>query len=164
MDNFLPEDYKEEKAPSDYFRFEAGENRIRILGGSITGFEYFNKENKPVRSREPFESTPDIKPKGMVKKFWAFPIFNYFTKSVQIMEVTQQSIKDPILGLIGSAKWGSPFLYDICITKTGEDLETRYQVQAEPPIGEVSEEIKNAYMEKPIELEKLFTGDNPFAK
>ena len=163
MENtFLDKNYETPKSSSNYFKFQEGDNRFRILGSSITGWEYFRQDNKPVRSKEPFDSTPDIKKGGVVKHFWAFPIWNYQLSMVQVMEITQSSIKDPIMGFIKNPKWGDVFQYDLCVIKSGEGMETRYQVQAEPPIGEVSDEIKNAYMEKPINLEALFEGEDPF--
>lgn len=162
MTTFLPEDFKEEPKVSNYMRFQSGENRFRILGSSITGFEYFDNENKPHRSKEVFESTPNIKKGGTVKSFWAFPIFNYQNSTIQILELTQQTIKDPILALIKNPKWGNIFLYDLNVIKSGEGLETEYQVQPEPPIGEPSDEIKAAFMEKPLNLDALFLSEDPF--
>jgi len=160
--DFLPKDYELPESPSNYARFQDGINRFRILGSAITGYEYFNTDNKPVRSKEAFESTPDLKKNGKVKVFWAFPVFNYQTETIQILELTQKTIMNAIKGLIDNPKWGSPFMYDIAITKSGEGLETEYQTQAEPPIGEPTAEIKNAFMEKPISLGALLVGEDPF--
>lgn len=164
MDKFLPDNYEVPQAPSNYMRFQDGINRFRILGSAVTGFEYFTTENKPVRSKESFESTPDIKKEGKVKAFWAFPVWNYQTENIQILELTQKTIMNAVKSLVDNPKWGSPFQYDIAVTKTGESLDTEYQTQAEPPLGEPSEEIKNAFMEKPINLESLFVGNDPFSK
>lgn len=160
---FLPKSYEQPKTSSNYFRFQEGQNKFRILGSAVIGYEFFNNDNKPVRSKEPFESTPNIKKDGKVKHFWAFPVYNYDEKKVQIMELTQSSIQKAIKSLIDNKKWGSPMMYDLCITKVGEGLETEYSVMPEPPIAEPSDEIKNAFMEKPINLEALFSGDDPFA-
>ena len=62
MDNFFPtEDYKVPDI-SNYMKFVEGENPFRVLSSAIVGYVYFTKDNKPVRSKEVFESTPeDIK-------------------------------------------------------------------------------------------------------
>ena len=162
---FLPTDYKIPKSPSGYMRFEEGLNRIRILSSAIVGYEYFNQDNKPVRSREPFEDVPtDIKKDGKVKAFWAFVVFNYQTKSIQILELTQKSIMIAIKSLVDNPKWGDPKQYDIAITKIGEGLDTEYSVQGEPPIAEPDVSIKALFLAKPINLEALFDGGDPFAK
>jgi hypothetical protein len=163
-DDFLPKDYELPETPSNYARFQEGINRFRILSSAITGYEYFNTDNKPVRSKEAFESTPDLKKNGKVKVFWAFVVWNYQTKSIQILELTQKTIMNAIKGFISNEKWGSPFSYDIAITKTGEGLDTEYQTQAEPPIGEPSDEVKEAFMDKPVQLGALFVNEDPFEK
>lgn len=160
---FLPPKYEIPKSPSGYMKFDLGLNSIRILSSAVVGYEYFNNENKPVRSKEPFEDMPtDIKKDGKIKPFWAFVVWNYQTKSVQILELTQKSIMSVIKALVDNPKWGDPKMYDIAITKSGEGLETEYITQGEPPIAEPSEEIKSAYAKKPINLEALFTGEDPF--
>lgn len=162
--SFLPDAYEIPASPSNYMKFQEGFNRIRILGSAVVGFEYFNQNNKPVRSKEPFEDTPsDIKKDGKIKAFWAFPVYNYQTSSVQILELTQKSIMTAIKSLVDNPKWGSPMLYDIAITKTGEGLDTEYVTQGEPPISEPSVEISNAYSQKKINLNALFEGLDPFS-
>lgn len=162
-EQFLPSAYEIPVSPSNYMKFAEGINRFRILSSAIVGFEYFTKENKPVRSRESFEETPDdIKVGGKVKPFWAFCVYNYQTANIQILELTQKSIMNAIKSLVDNPKWGKPFLYDIAITKTGEGLDTEYQTQGEPPIAEPNDEIKAKFMEKDINLNVLFEGKNPF--
>ena len=165
MNNFLPEDYKIPQSPSGYMRFQPGLNSIRILSSAIVGYEYFTTENKPIRQREAFEEMPtNIKDGGKVKPFWAFVVWNYQLKTVQILELTQKSIMTSIKSLVDNPKWGDPKKYDIAITKIGEGMDTEYSVQGEPPISEPSNEIKSAFASKNINLEALFDGEDPFAK
>jgi hypothetical protein len=164
MTDFLPKDYEIPQAPSGYMRFQDGLNRIRILSSAIVGFEYFTQANKPVRQRQPFEEIPsDIKKDGKIKPFWAFVVWNYQLKMVQILELTQKTIMFAVESLVKNDKWGDPKMYDIAITKSGEGLDTEYSVQGEPPIGEPSEEIKNAYSTKYVKLEALYEGADPFS-
>lgn len=164
MSDFFPtKDYEIPISPSNYMRFQEGINRIRILNSAIVGYEYFTIENKPVRSKEKFESMPaDIKKDGRIKHFWAFPVWNYQEKRVQILELTQKSIMNDIKALIDNPKWGNPKMYDIAITKTGEGLDTDYNTQGEPPITEPDQDIKDAYAEKTINLEALYSNEDPF--
>lgn len=166
MSDFFPtEDYKVPQTASNYMKFEEGLNRIRILSSAIVGYQYFTTENKPVRSREPFEDTPlDIKPGRTPKHFWAFVVWNYNEKKIQVLEITQKSIMMAIKSLIDNSKWGNPKNYDIAITKTGDKLDTEYGVQGEPPIGEVDPDILAEYEARKINLEALYDGTDPFSK
>lgn len=159
--NFLPSNYEIPKSPSSYMRMQDGVNRIRILSSAIVGYEYFNKDNKPVRSREVIEDPADIKQGGKVKPFWAFAVWNYQTKSVQILELTQKSIMSALKIKIDNRK-GDAKGNDFIITRQGEGLDTEYDVdvaEAEP----INPEIEAAYKAKPIKLEALYDGSDPFA-
>lgn len=163
MSNFLPSDYKIQDTSGNYMRFQPGLNQIRILGSAVVGWEYFNQDNKPVRSREPFEEYPsDIKRDGKVKQFWAFPVWNYQQKRVQVLELTQKTIMVGVKSLVDNPKWGDPTMYDIAITKVGDGMDTEYSVQGEPPIGKAEASILALYRAKPINLEALFDGKDPF--
>ena len=164
MEKFFPsEDYKVPASPSNYMRFQDGINRIRIMSSAIIGYEYFTTENKPVRSREAFEDPPeDIKTGGVIKHFWCFVVWSYETEKIQILELTQKTIMNPIKALVDNKKWGNPHFYDIAINKTGDNMETKYNTQAEPPIGEPDKKIVEAYSKVKINLEALYDGNDPY--
>ena len=168
MENtFLPEGYKEAATQSNYMRFEEGLNQFRILSPALTGFEYWTNENKPVRSKEYPAETPNAKINPRtgnvdVKSFWAFVVWNYGAKKIQILELTQKTIKTGITSLIKNKKWGAVFNYDIAVTRTTEGDKTSYQVQAEPPIGEPNDNIKKVFLDNPVSLGALLVGENPF--
>lgn len=158
-----------EKVPeqqSNYFKFEAGPNKLRILSEPIFGYEYWNKDNKPVRSKEAFTETPTdarLNDEGefQQKFFWAFIVWNYKANRMQLLEVTQVSIQRQITDLIENADWGDPRGYDLTILKKGEKLNTEYTVQPAPP-KEVGVEIHRQYRNYSFDLEALFTGGDPF--
>jgi|APSaa5957512576_1039674.scaffolds.fasta_scaffold15758_2 hypothetical protein len=164
---FLNKDYEVPKSNSNYTKLQDGENTFRVLGSAIVGWQYWTKDKKPVRQKEVFTETPEdakldngqFKP----KHFWAFPVWNYEEKAVQIYEVTQATIQQAIMALVKNEKWGDPKGYDISITKTGADLETKYAVMPNPHT-ELSSEIAKAYEDKKINLEALYTGENPFGE
>src|SRR3989344_733949 len=108
--NFLEKDYKM-PVNSNYYKFKEGKNKFRVLSDAITGWEYWTTENKPVRSEEPFEEMPeDIKKdkegKSRINHFWAFIVYSYENKRVQILELTQKSIMNAIKSYLDEPDWG----------------------------------------------------------
>ena len=76
--DFLPKTYEIPQAPSSYMKLQKGSNRFRILSSAMTGYEYWNLENKPVRSKEHPQLIPeDIK----IEKDGSFRI-NHFYKNL----------------------------------------------------------------------------------
>lgn len=166
--SFLPESYKLPITQGNYTKLQDGENNIRILSSAIIGYEYWNTDNKPVRSKEYPKETPNIRldkdgNPTRIKHFWAFVIWNYETKALQVMEVTQKTIMEGIKALVDNAKWGDPKTYDITITKSGEGLDTSYNVVPNPK-EELDENVKMAHSDIEIDLEALYTGGDPFVK
>jgi len=163
-DTFMPDGYEVPKSSGGYMKFEDGENKILALSGIVTGYEYWNKDNKPVRSRTPWKTDPtDIKldqnkKPTKVKHFWAFPVWNYNTKSVQLLQVSQKSIMESMASYVRNEDWGNPVLkYSFTINKTGSGLKTEYTVMANPK-KDVPKEITDAWEETKdsINLEALF--------
>lgn len=157
MDSFLPADYSAPVSEGNYLKLKKGENRFRILSSAIVGFEYWNRDNKPVRSVEPWDEMPfDIKEGGTIKHFWAFIVYNYDAKKVQIMEITQKTIREAIEGLAMNKKWGNPNKYDIVVEAKGDGLEREYSVLPEPHSDAPDVDISR------INLNALFVGQDPF--
>ncbi len=163
MDNFLPENYEVPEKASGYMRFKNGVNRFRVLDHAIIGYEWW--ENTEDGGRKPFRvhNETEIPAGAEAKHFWAFPVWNYDDKKVQILEITQSTIQKMMMALIANKKWGSPIEYDIVISKTGEKLETEYQLTPDPK-EPLAPEITKAYKETYIDLQALYAGTNPFEK
>jgi len=167
MENtFLPKGYEPPAGGGQYIKLQNGENKIRIMSSAITGYIYWTKEDKPVRSPEYPAHTPNIKTdengKTKIQHFWAFVVWDYAGEgAIKIMEVTQAGIRDSLLNLVNDTDWGDPKNYDIKITKTGQKLETRYQVSPVPhreaPANAVTE-----YLGMNINLNALYSGGDPF--
>jgi hypothetical protein len=163
---FLPSEYKIPDN-SGYFKLKDGENTFRILSSAVIGWEYWTGSNKPVRSKKPFEGIPaDIRfeSSGLpskIKHFWAFVVYNYEAKAIQILEITQSTIQGGIKAIVDKSNWGHPSGYDITITKKGEGFDTEYVVMPNPH-SLIDDKIKAALEAKPINLEALFAGDSPF--
>lgn len=159
---FLPKGYEQPKEYGNYMKFVKGSNRFRVLSSAITGFEYWTKDSKPVRSNEPFSETPtdakvDEETGKFQKHFWAFVVYNYDAKKPQILEITQKTIMQFMGSYVDNAKWGDPKCYDFVITAEGDGLEREYTVIAEPHTKAPEVDVSN------IHLEALFSGVDPFA-
>lgn len=164
--SFLPKDYEVPVAPSNYMKFQKGMNKFRILSPAVLGYEYWTKDNKPVRSKEEFEYIPeDIKLENgvptAIKHFWAFIVWNYNEKMIQILQITQSTIQQGIkLGV--DLREGNATNNDIGVTRKGDGFDTVYEVQFADPTP-VAPEIERAFKARKINLEALFTGEDPFA-
>lgn len=159
----LQEGYELPKSQwGNYAKFPEGETiKFRILTSPIVGWEYFNNDNKPVKQKAPFSSVPsDSKEWRKPKEFWAFVIWNYNEEKVQIMEITQNSIKQDLFWLSRDSDWGNPMDYDIKITRTGKGLETKYNTVPWAKTEFVNEKAKKEA--EGIRLEVLYDGDDPF--
>ena len=162
---FLPEGYQ---IPSnnggDYTKFSPGKTTLRVLSSAIVGWlGWSESEGK----RKPHR-TKDMPPAGTylekAKPFWSFIVLNRKDESIQICEITQRTIQNGFKELVSDPEWGDPKKYDICITRTGEGLETEYTCVPKPH-QKLDDDIVAIIREKLplINLEALYTGDDPFA-
>lgn len=158
--SFLPNGYEKPATNSNYYKFEPGDNKVRILGSAITGWKDWD-EKTPIRVHDKPERSID--PKKPVKHFWAFPVWSYRDKAVKILEIVQSTIQEAIYNLCRSEVWGDPKNYDLNVCKAGEGLETEYSIMPVPP-RPVHPEIARIYSETPINLNALFTNADPFAR
>jgi len=160
---FLPQDYQMPKSQGSYTKFDDGETKIRILSAAVLGWLDWN-ENVPIRVKfvagQP-KPTP-IDPNRKVKHFWALKVYNYTEARIQVCEINQATIQEAIKNLAFSADWGDPSKYDITITKSGSGMDTKYAVMPSPK-SELSEQAKEAFVSTNVNLEALFTGEDPFA-
>src|SRR3972149_9003865 len=154
---------------SQYMKFEQGENKFRVLASAIVGWKWWEtteeggRTPKRVRIDEKIDISTLEAPES-VKRFWAFPVWNYKVEKVQILEITQKGIQNTLKGLARSKDWGSPMNYDISIIREGETMQdTKYEVIPSPPkplAKEIEKEFKNTYPR----LEALYKGEDPFKK
>lgn len=163
---FLPDEYEVPQKAGSYMKFMDGVNRLRILNSPILGWEYWKTEadgtRKPVRKRMTDKIiTADVEDEEQVKHFWAMPVFNYQEEKVQILEITQKSIQKAIKALAKDKDWGTPLGYDLVVTKTGQKLETEYQVQPKPA-KPLDSAITKQYQSMNINLNALYEGEDPF--
>lgn len=162
MTAFLPEDYEAPSSSGNYMKLQAGENKIRILSVPVLGWEDWTLDKKPVRFAYDKKPAKSIDPARAVRHFWAMIVWNYREEKIQILQLSQSSIRASIQALSENEDWGAPFFYDIKITKKGEKVDTEYNV-APSPHKPVSDAIKKAFADKPCNVEALILGTDPFA-
>jgi hypothetical protein len=158
---FLPKDYSIPKTGGNYMKFVKGENRFRIMSSAVVGWEYWTRDNKPVRSVTPFSEVPedakmDDNGNFRPKHFWAFVVWNYEEERLQILEITQSTVMAGIEALVHNAKWGDPKKFDIVVKATGDGMEREYSVVPEPHTEAPKADASG------IVLEELFSGNDPF--
>lgn len=166
-EDFFPNSDYEIPTTSNYMKFGEGDNTFRVLSSAIVGYEYWNKDNKPVRKQENWNTVPDdIKTDKdgniTIRHFWAFVVYNYDAKRIQVLELTQKGIMKYIQGLTRNPKWGNPKGYDITVNRTGSGFDTEYTCMASPH-SEIDTTITEHYEKLNINLDALFSGDDPFA-
>lgn len=158
--DFLPQDYEPPKGESRYMKFQSGTNKFRILSRPIIGWEDW-EDKKPLRFKMKEKPEKPIDPKYPIKHFWAMIIWDFTDECIKILEITQITIMQSIAALSNDPEWGTPLQYNIKVEKQGEKLDTKYMVIASPP-SELTEKIKEAYNNTPVNLDALYKGEDPF--
>jgi hypothetical protein len=143
-------------------KFQEGENKFRILSQPVLGWEDW-QDKKPIRFRFDQKPARSIDPKKPVKHFWAMIVWNYAAEEIQILQITQASIRKSLHALCVDADWGEPYFYDLKIMKTGEGLETEYVLNPLPH-KQLSPHISVMFDERKCNLEALFDNEDPFSK
>ena len=161
--DWLPKDYKE-PTTSNYVKLVKGNTKLRITSEPIMGWEYWTvKEGKRrpnrVRAKEEVPSSAWMDEKNKPKFFWAMGVWNYEVEKSQVWEITQATIRQTLSSLATDENWGNPRNYDLVIEREGEKLDTTYTVKPVPPST-----FEHEAELLPVNLEALFTNENPFAK
>lgn len=159
-ESFLPDNYEVPKSDGSYLKFVPGENKFRILSKPIIGWVDW-KDKKPYRFTMDKKPSTSFDPKQEIKHFWAFVVWDYVGKKISILEIDKKGIQNSIQALQKNPDWGSPFNYDITVTKSGSGMETKYVTTPLPPKA-VHQKIAELYADTPIDLNALFDGKDPF--
>ena len=166
----FPKDYKPEEVKpmnkenqkSLFTRFNLGDNKVRILSEVTIGYVWW--ENKKPYRCERLDQIPSGIEKGGrdgFKEFWAFKVYNHTEQTVQVMEVTQTTIKTALFSYNNDEDWGDVREYDLNIRKTGEGMKTEYTVipspkkELTPAVLEATERVK-------INWENYMSGEKCF--
>lgn len=161
--NFLPEGHDKlqmDKAYLNIAKLSEGEHRFRIVMRPIAGWiDWLN--NKPYRykpDQKPEKSFDEEKP---MKRFWVCYVWDYTKEGLYIMELTQMSILKGLTSLAQDAEWGDFTTYDIKIKKEGNGKNSKYLVSPVPH-KPISDRIKMAMENRPVCLEALYYGKDPW--
>lgn len=160
--NFLPQDYEAPRSSNYYMKLVDGENRFRILSQPVLGWEDWI-DKKPVRYRMEDKPAKPHDPAKPIKHFWSFIVFNYAAEEIQILHLTQATIRHAIEDLCKDKDWGHPSGYDIKIVKKGQMVDTSYTINPVPhkPLDDY---IVKCFEERRCNLEALYDSADPFAK
>ena len=173
---FLPQDYKGEPTTSNYMSFAEGANTFRVLGSAKVGWEYWTEEiingekkNRPHRvTKEEGIPVEDV----VLDKygnpnfyyFWAFPVYNFNDRRIQILNAKQKTVRKGIEKYLKNEKWGDPKQYNLEVTRAKTpDGKTEYSVLAEPK-DELDPDIIKQYEEMNIDMNVWMEGGDPFLK
>lgn len=161
----IPKSFIDQDSKSNYTRLTAGKHRLRILGDAITGWLWWTDTadggRKPNRVLE--NETVPVSTGEQAAKFLAFPVFNYTTGNIQILEVTQKTLKRPLLALEADPDWGDLKEYDIEIERTGTDKNnTKYFINPKPK-QPLKEELQESILKNGLpEIRALYFSEDPF--
>lgn len=160
----IPTKFEAQSGTSNYTKLTPGKHRLRVLGDAISGWEWWSDTPEggrtPKRIRE--DENPPVALADQVKKFLAFPVWNYALGRVQVLEVAQPSIQRELIALEKDKDWGDLQTYDIEIDRTGVDkMTTRYRVTPKP-VKELPLEVVAAVEAGLPVLEALFESQDPF--
>ena len=159
--NFLPDSYEVPAGGNGgYMKFKEGANTFRALSRPVIGWVGWLDDKTPIRVRNEAELN-DKQLRERPKHFWAFVVWNYQTQAIEVLEISQATIQRALEALINNQSWGSPFNYDITVTRTGAALDTAYMVAPSPP-SPIAKPIEEALIGTPVNLELLFINDDPF--
>lgn len=159
---FLPQGYEAPKSSGFYMKLQDGDNKFRILSSPIIGWEDW-LDKKPIRFRFNDKPAKPVDAKKPVKHFWSMIVWNYQEEEIQILHLTQASIRNSIEALCSDEDWGAPYFYDIKIIRKGEALETEYTVNPVPH-KKLGDHVIEKFKERPCNLDALFDCADPFAK
>jgi hypothetical protein len=111
-------------------RIHSGCCRRRLRVGSIgtTPIDQLGRERDYSRFETTFGWSLTESQEGS-NIVWAFVVYNYDEKMIQILEVTQNQFMTGIKALVDSRHWGDPKGYNISISRSGSGFETEYVTQ-----------------------------------
>jgi len=171
----LPKDFEvEQSGPGKYLvsKIKSGDKvKFRMLTDFITGKSVWGdpkQEGKRVCTRKRIGEKLEVGCIGInkfsgnpesIKQFIAAIVWNYATEQVEIFETDKSTIIEQIFDIEADDDWGDSKGFDLSISKKGEAMETTYSLlPSNKSVFKCSEDFKH------VNIEALYTGDDPFAK
>ena len=159
--NFLQQS---NSAASNYVKFQDGDKKsLRILSQPVMGWELFI-DNKPVRWEHDTPRPEHAISNDRPKTFAAFVVYEYGGQSdsgaVKVWSITQRTIIDQMKMLFWEEHWTA---YELVVSRKGKGkYDTDYNVTGiKSPIEDTLLAFC-AEAHKYVNLQNLFTGENPF--
>jgi len=173
MNDFLPNDYKE-PVKSNYMSFEEGDNTFRVLDSATIGYEYWREEvidgkrvGRPVRVKEE-EAIPlaevmeNIYGDLSINFFWAFPVYNFEARKIQILTIKQKTVRRGMIKSIKNPKWGDPKNYNFVVSRDKDESgKTVYTVGVEPK-EPLDKSILDRFKSMKIDMNEWMKSKDPF--
>jgi hypothetical protein len=167
-DAFLPPDYEVPKRPGKYLKFADGKStRFRILSqtpvmGNV-GWDESGERPRPVR--KPSEATwkhGEVR-EDKISHFWLLAVWNYDAGRIQVLELTQSTIQEPIKDFAADADYGHPTGYDIVVKRVTKAKKVTYTVTPKPR-KPLDAEVASAWdeIQDRFDLTRMFSGGDPF--
>lgn len=171
---FLPPDYEVPKAPGKYLKFRDG---TRVKDGVVTRFRILSPTplmgnvgwtevgGRPKPVRKPMSETwrhGEVKD-NKVSHFWLLGVWNYEVGRIQVLELTQSTIQEPIKDYANDPDYGHPTGFDIVVKQTVKGEKTNYTVTPkprkplDPDIAAAWEELQDRF-----DLGRMFSNGDPF--
>jgi len=150
----------------DYFKMkEPGDYKVRILSEPFMGWEEWIGPGKPLYHRWNGGERPELRdPENKCTHIWAFVVWNYNMKRIQIWRVPQVSIRDALKAFDSDSDLGPLHGYDVKITRKGTLVsDTKYTLKALNQ-GPVPEDIRKAFKQRRCWLEAYLSNGDPFSK
>lgn len=166
-DSFLPADYD---VPSGgaYMTFDEGENKFRVIARPVLGYELWS-DSKPIRRPMGEDFTQEEKnsadintytgEKGTPVHFWAMPVWNYKSKQIEVLKISQKTIQEALVEYIRDPEWGDLTDYDVIVVKKTKP-KVNYQVKPRPK-APLHKDIVSAKEHCVIEMDMYFANGNP---
>lgn len=169
--SFLPKDYKAPSGSDQFMKFQDGDNKFRILSDAVVGWEGWkngksfrrkgNGDECPIKESEVDVSERNNRPS--INFFWAFVVYNFDIKKIQVLSISQKTIQKAIENLNMDEDWGDPKGYTLKVSKVKESNVTKYSVTPSNKV-ELPKDIAQAYEEADVDVSKLFDGKYPMGE
>jgi len=148
----------EQPSSGNFMKLQQGENKIRIASQTFHfkkhGFKDSGKYSSKICQGEDCQFCAEG---NEPKNRYSWIVIDRTDNGIKILEVGWQ-IYGQLLGYAKDEEYGDLKTYDAKIIRTGEGLETDYQVRVSPKHSEITEEEKKSVEESGIDLEKIFSG------
>ena len=121
-------DYLNYKRPSDYMKFEQGDNRVRVVSSGAMGYSH---GLKTARAWVPLgictgEGCEHCEKGNEAKRFWRWIVYDFNEDDLKMLDAGPV-IGNGICELAAKLK-ADPQDYDIIVNRVGEKRNTKYSV------------------------------------